>query len=375
MKLIKNQKHLITTLSFLILIVFSIFGKSISAKAEENGQALSISPPVLELNADPGQTVVASIKLTNISSGELLIKNQVNDFGAKNETGEPNIIFEETEGTSYSLKNWITAPPPFKIASKETKVVDFPIKVPANAEPGGHYAVVRFTGQAPELEDTGVALSASLGSLVLLKVSGETKEQASITEFFSAGSDYSKTSFFEYPPINFVERIHNDGNVHINPYGTVEIFDIFNRKVGSAQVNGDPAELKNKPRAILPNSTRRFEQTFNSSWMIGPYTAKLKLNYGKDNQSVLAATTSFWVIPYKQILLAILLLILLILLIRFINRRYKQRIIKKYASQSQAHPAKPQSVEPPTHHQNVNTKPNHIDLRSTNKPKKSDTNK
>lgn len=375
MKLIKNQKHLITTLSFLILIVFSIFGKSISAKAEENGQALSISPPVLELNADPGQTVVASIKLTNISSGELLIKNQVNDFGAKNETGEPNIIFEETEGTSYSLKNWITAPPPFKIASKETKVVDFPIKVPANAEPGGHYAVVRFTGQAPELEDTGVALSASLGSLVLLKVSGETKEQASITEFFSAGSDYSKTSFFEYPPINFVERIHNDGNVHINPYGTVEIFDIFNRKVGSAQVNGDPAELKNKPRAILPNSTRRFEQTFNSSWMIGPYTAKLKLNYGKDNQSVLAATTSFWVIPYKQILLAILLLILLILLIRFINRRYKQRIIKKYASQSQAHPAKPQSVEPPTHHHSTNTKPNHIDLRSTNKPKKPGSNK
>lgn len=334
MKLINNQRHKIVTLGFLILLISGLFGRHIPAHAE-NGQALSISPPVLELSADPGQTVVASIKLTNISNSELLIKNQVNDFGAKNETGEPNIIFEETESTSYSLKNWVTAPAPFKIASKETKVVDFTIKVPANAEPGGHYAVVRFTGQAPEIEDTGVALSASLGSLVLLKISGETKEQASIAEFFSAGSDYSKSSFFEYPPINFVERIHNDGNVHVNPYGTVEIFDMFNRKIGSAQVNGDPADTKNKPRAILPSSTRRFEQTFNKNWMIGPYTAKLKLNYGKDSQSVMTASTTFWVVPYKQILLAIMLIILLILLVRFANKRYKQRIIKKYASHQQ----------------------------------------
>lgn len=373
MNIIKNQKHSLTSLAFLILMLFGLFGSTTGVKAE-NGQALSISPPVLELSADPGQTVVASIKLTNISSEELLIKNQVNDFGAKNETGEPNIIFEDTESTSYSLKNWITAPPPFKIASRETKTVDFPIKVPANAEPGGHYAVVRFTGQAPELEDTGVALSASLGSLVLLKVSGETKEQASITEFFSAGSDYSKTSFFEYPPINFVERIHNDGNVHVNPSGTIEIFDIFGRKVGSAQVNGDPTDPKNKPRAILPNSTRRFEQTYNSNWMIGPYTAKLKLNYGKDNQNVLASSTMFWVIPYKQILLAILILILLILLIRFINKRYKQRIIKKYTGgQAQPHSSADKNTDSEQHTPHSDNKsmpPQKLDLRSTNKPKK-----
>ncbi len=59
----------------------------------ENGQAFSISPPLIELNADPGQTVNATIKFSNISNDELLIKNQLNDFGASNESGEPNILF------------------------------------------------------------------------------------------------------------------------------------------------------------------------------------------------------------------------------------------------------------------------------------------
>ncbi len=61
------------------------------AASAENGQALSITPPVMELQGEPGKTVTATIKVTNISAGDLLIKNQVNDFGAKNETGEPNI--------------------------------------------------------------------------------------------------------------------------------------------------------------------------------------------------------------------------------------------------------------------------------------------
>src|SRR5690606_15738381 len=115
------------------------------AKAD-NGQAFSISPPLIELEADPGQTVTADITLTNISAGALDISVQVNDFGAKNETGEPNIIFDEAEQTPYSLRNWVTIPSGFTLESQETKTITVPIQLPENAEPGGHYGVVRFTG-------------------------------------------------------------------------------------------------------------------------------------------------------------------------------------------------------------------------------------
>lgn len=355
-----HPRHLIA-LTLLIIFVASLLLRLDGAKAE-NGQALSISPPTLQLSADPGSTVTASIKLTNISSGDLLIKNQINDFGAKDETGEPNIIFDNAESTGYSLKNWVSAPAPFKIASKETKTVDFVINVPKDAEPGGHYAVFRFTGQAPELEETGVALSASIGSLVLLRISGDIKEQAYVAEYFSANSQGNKASFFEYPPVNFVERIHNDGNVHINPSGTIEILDLFNRKIDTLQVNGAVGDSKNPPRAVLPQSTRRFEQQLNKKWLFGPYKAKLNLKYGEKNQTLTSQLT-FWVIPYKAILIILLLIILLILLIRFINRRYKQRIISKYA-QSNHHQLQQHT---PQHTTNQHPNIGHSDI--TRKPK------
>ncbi len=159
------------------------------------GQAFSISPPLIELKADPGQTSKATIKFTNISAGELLIKTQFNDFGAKNETGEPNIIFDDVDNETHSLRTWIESPAPFRIASKETKTVELPIKVPTNAEPGGHYVVTRFTGTTPGLEENGVALTASIGSLVLMQVSGDIKEKASTASFYTATPQFAQTSF------------------------------------------------------------------------------------------------------------------------------------------------------------------------------------
>lgn len=293
----------------------------------ENGQALSITPPVVELSADPGQSLTATIKLTNVSSGDLLIKNQINDFGAKDETGEPNIIFDYTQETPYSLRNWVTAPDPFVLGSKQAKQVQFQINVPKDAEPGGHYAVFRFTGQAPELQETGVAISASLGALVLLKVSGNVTDKSSVSDFYSADQNFAKQSFFENGPISFVERIRNEGNIHDKPTGTIDIKDSFGNTVDSLRVNGDPANSQDPPRSVLPQSIRRFEQTLNRKWMFGRYTANLNLSYGPSH-TPLTSTIVFWVIPYKLILLVLVLIVLLFLLFRWLMKRYKQHIIQ-----------------------------------------------
>lgn len=294
----------------------------------ESGQALSISPPLVDVKSDPGKPVTVTIKVTNISSGDLLIKNQINDFGAKNESGEPNIIFDDNQTTSYSLRNWVSAPDPFILGANQSKNVVFEINVPNDAEPGGHYAVFRFTGKAPELEDSGVALSASIGSLVLLKVSGTVAEQANILDFYSATPTFEKSGFFESGPIGFVERIENKGNIHIQPTGTVEIFDMFGKKVQTLRVNGDPGDPKNPPRSVLPNSIRKFEQVSDKKWMLGPYSAKLKLTYGQEKTTI-ESSTSFWVIPYKLIILILLLILVVFFGGRWLIRRYNAHVVKK----------------------------------------------
>jgi hypothetical protein len=297
--------------------------------AADSGQAFSISPPLIQLKADPGQTVNAIIKFTNISAGDLLIKTQFNDFGAKGEDGEPNIIFDDNENTPYSLRQWISGPQPFVLKSKQTQTVNFPITVPKNAEPGGHYAVIRFTGNAPEAENSSVSLSASIGSLVFLQVNGAVQQQAKLDDFYAAGSNLIKSGFFETGPITFVERIQNQGNIHLEPTGTLVLTNMFGKTVATMRVNGDPKDAANQPRNILPASIRRFTQSFGQTWLLGRYEAKLNLTYGSGE--VIAASIVFWVIPYKLIALILIGGVALFFGLRWAIRRYNAYIIKQAA--------------------------------------------
>ena len=149
-----------------------------AATTPGSGQALEIAPPELNISADPGQTVTSQISLRDISSGKLVVKGQVNDFMAAGEDGTPKILLEENDQNPYSLKSWVSPLQQLTLEPRQIKNLPIVIKVPANAAPGSYYGVVRFTATAPELQDTGVSLSASLGALVFLRVHGAARSSA-----------------------------------------------------------------------------------------------------------------------------------------------------------------------------------------------------
>lgn len=312
------------------LIAAGVLMGGASAHAE-SGQAFTISPPLLEMDATPGSVTRAKISLTNVSSGTLSMSVQTNDFGSKNETGEPNIIFDEGHETPYSMKNWITKPGDFTLKSKETRDLTVPIKVPSNAEPGGHYAVIRFTGTTPAGESQQVALSASIGSLVLLKVAGDIQQSAAVEDFYAATQKFEKRSFFESPPVSLVTRIRNTGNLHVKPSGTVVVKDMFGKEISTLRMNGDPSNPKDSPGSVLPQSVRRFDVT-QPDGAFGRYTATMTLNYG--DGKVLEKTTGYWVVPYRAILGVLLVTGLVVFgLIKGI-KRYNAYIIEKAKKQS-----------------------------------------
>ena len=311
---------------FLIAGISSVVFLGSVAHAE-SGQAFTISPPLVELEADPGQTVQATIKLTNVSAGDLSITVQANDFGSKNETGEPNIIFDDKEPTPYTLKGWVDIPDNFMLASKETKTLTVPIAVPSTAEPGGHYGVIRFTGASAAGGENDVALSASIGSLVLLRVSGDVKQNANVEEFYSAAPDFSKQSFFEYGPVTLVSRIRNDGNIHVKPTGTVTVKDMYGKVVQTQRMNGDPENNADAPRSILPQSVRRFDTELKDTQLFGKYTATMELTYG--DGKTLSSETTFWVVPVKMIALITAGIVVLAIAVTVGIKKYNAHIIKK----------------------------------------------
>jgi hypothetical protein len=301
-----------------------------TANPAQSGQALEIAPPVITMTVNPGQVVNTQLSLRDIASGQLIVTGQANDFVAAGEDGTPKILLKGDGNDPYSLKKWVQPLPTLLLNPKQIKNLPITIKVPNNASPGGHYGVIRFTATPPELKGTGVSLSASLGALVLLTVRGDIKDSLSVAEF-SVNKNGKTGHLFESTPINFVERIKNNGNVHETPRGQVVVKNMFGKTIGAVNINMSQ-------RNILPDSIRKFSEPLDkgvlgTKRLFGRYTATMTLTYGSKKQT-LTAKTSFWIIPYKLIAGIIIFLIGVFFGLRHVIRRHDEKVMRRLKSTS-----------------------------------------
>ena len=289
-------KKFVPAFMALLLMFVACVPAITSAQAGTSGQGLEISPPLLDLKADPGQVIKTQIRVRNVTQDKLVITAQFEDFLAQGEEGQPRILLNVDEKSPYSLKDWLSTPPRLTLNPGQRETIELTINVPKDASPGGHYGVVRFTGTPPEVEGSGVSLSASVGTLLLINVAGDAKQSAKVAEIFTSQNGKRK-NFFEYGPVAITTRVQNDGNTHIQPKGTIQVTNMIGQDVYVGQLN-------ESSRNILPGSIRKFEQTLDKKLLFGRYTIKADVIYGTDNQ-ITSSTKTFWVIPYKLIAIII----------------------------------------------------------------------
>lgn len=288
--------------SFLALIFTVGIGGIAHAVDTGSGQALEIAPPLVNLKADPGETVKTEIKIRDIAKTQLLVTGEVNDFTSQGEEGIPKVDVDAEERSPYSIIDWVEPLDQLVLKPQEIKSLPITINVPANASPGGYYGVIRFTATPGELEQSGVALSASLGALIFIRVNGDANESMEIEELF-AEKNGRRGIFFDSQPITFVQRIKNTGNVQEQPVSIIKVSDMFGNTIANLTLN---AERRN----VLPDSIRRFEMSLDktnigSRILFGLYTAELTASYGPDNSLTTTETIRIFVFPW-QIVLGIL---------------------------------------------------------------------
>ena len=166
----------------------------------------------------------------------------------------------------HTIKDWINTIPEVTLKPGEQKTIDVTLSVPKDAGPGGHYGVIRFTGTPPEVDSSAVSLSASIGTLVLVTVSGDVHEEASVAELYTSQNG-KKRSLFEYGPVTINTRFKNTGNVHARPSGTVVVTNMFGKTVDTFKFN----EIKGN---VLPQSIRRYENSLNKRLLFGRYKVR-----------------------------------------------------------------------------------------------------
>ena len=312
--------------SFALVIVTATLSLAGMAQAAtvaapaQSGEGLSVSPPLITTSANPGQSVVEQISIRNITGLPLILSSSTVDFGAKGEDGTPQLLFNETTSTRYSLKYWIAPVESPTIQPGATITVPVTINIPANAEPGGHYGVVQFSGKPANLNGNGVSISASIGVLVLLTVNGNITQHLSPVDTLITQNGRLGT-FFQYGPLLVSQRIRNDGDVHEAPYGKLTVSNLF---------GGKPIVLNVNPTKgnILPGSIRKFSEAIPTKNMFGYYTIKGSLAYGT-NKTLVMPEAHFWVIPYTLLIIVVIVLVILFFVLRFALRRYNRHVINQ----------------------------------------------
>jgi hypothetical protein len=313
----------------LATIALIIAPQASAQQAGGSGSGLRISPVRTELTIKPGEAKSITITVQNVTSETKEFQAIINDFVAgDNEYGQPALILDADKyAPSHSLKRYIQEVPDVTIPAGQSKEVKVTVNIPRDASGGGYYGAVRFA-PAGQGGANNITLSASVGSLILVKVPGTVEENLTITSFDVrkgekgvSGSAFFTTNKDLYATVRFT----NQGNVHEQPFGKVTV-----KKGGKTLQTIEINNLDPKSN-VLPDSTRRFAVKLDKVGSWGKYTVEGNFGYGTGGK-LLSASSSFYVVPMALIVLGLVLLALLLLAIFWLPRaikRYNANVVRK----------------------------------------------
>lgn len=323
------SKNWRATLASLVVLGFFVVnvGQSLAATAPTgDANGLKVSPVRTDLSLDPGKSGTVTVYVENVTKQPATVRAIVNDFVANaNETGQPDLILDENQyATSHSLKRFVGPIADITLQPGVQQAVTVHINVPAGTAGGGYYGAIRF---APAAANTNsiVNLSASVGSLVLLRVSGKIDEQLSIASF-DVRKDNVAHRLFTSGPVSAVVRFQNGGNIQTAPFGKIILRGSSGNILSTTEINNtQPAGN------VLPDSIRRFDVPLTKVGTFGKYKLEGNFGYGSNGQ-LLTATTTFYIIPVGVLIAAGIILLLIILAVIFIPKAikaYNRRILRK----------------------------------------------
>jgi hypothetical protein len=336
-----------------MLLACCLSAGSVWAQSEgDSGFNITTSPLPIRLTVEPGKTVTTDLRVKNSGRQPERIKVGLMKFGASGDLGRPDIKDREA-GDDYF--DWVKfGPQVFDAPPDQWMNVKMTIAVPKTAGLGYYYAVT-FTRATNPTSKNKTAVIGSTATLVLLDVgSGNAKRALELT---SLSVD---RKMYEFLPARFELKVHNSGNVHVVPSGSIFI-SRGGKKVATLDVNAAQGN-------ILPNSNRVFSLEWNDGFPLyretlvdekpafdkqgkplrtlqwdfskaaklrfGHYAAKLVLTYNDGTRDVpLEGTLSFWVIPWRLLglFVGVPLLLVAIIMYLIVSRRRVKRQLKQLA--------------------------------------------
>jgi hypothetical protein len=267
---------------------------------EPSRAGLSVADPRVEVSLRPGAAVDGGLRFTY--DGPAPATGQVSVVSYRIGPDGPSVL-PSGAGEAYGAAGWTSVDPTILVLRPATaETVRYRVQVPPGATPGDYSALVLLAADPP---------GARVGVRLVVSVPGEARREADLLTFEAQRQPLRLLSYqipnrlplFESGPIQFRAQVQNRGNVQATPTGKVELFDALGNPFASLDLPSD---------RILPGDTGTFTAPWASPPVVGFFTARLRLETGG---SPSVAEERLLVLPWQQVLAAVLFVVLLSLLL------------------------------------------------------------
>lgn len=291
-----------------LLLAMGVASLLLIPKTTHAAQAITITPTSIDKTINPGQTITGQTQVLNQADSPFDFKVYAAPYSVTGEEYDPSFtpIPGATDVTSWiKLKAAKTRLEPFSVST-----LDYSIAVPADAKPGGYYAVI-FAETESKVEGTGVTTQKRVGTVVYIKVAGDTIERGKVITW--------AVPWLQVPNLTQILRIENTGSAHFGATIKTSVKDLFgSTKLSYAQ-----------KRNVLPEKVRKVEIV----WEKTPAFGVFKVD---GSVEILGNTTqldSKYVLVISQPIRRGILVVLGIMIVATLGRQlYKRRKAKRAKS-------------------------------------------
>ncbi len=302
-------------LAFLgLFFMGQVLAFNITSTTVEDRNDFIVEPTKQEIILNPGEVDTRSVYITSRIKTPTAFRVEIEDIVGSEDPNTP-VILLGGDRSPYSLKDYLH-PDIQEFTLKFGDKIQIPINVnlPSTAAPGGFYAAV-IISNAPSKEGTSTAGISStkvisrIASLFLVRITGPVNQNGHLDDF----KIKDPKPIYQKADLTFQIYFKNEGTIHLVPYGTIDIKNMWGQVVSTVPVDA---------YFSLPQSLRYREVQWNSPLAIGRYTATLNLHRGYGD-TVDQKIIAFWIIPWKIIIITLLIIIVLVGLVYFFVKNFE----------------------------------------------------
>ncbi|MEJ0073275.1 MAG: hypothetical protein WDN27_04325 [Candidatus Saccharibacteria bacterium] len=305
---------------------------------------LQVSPSPLVTTIKPGQKSVSQLKIHNAGTGTEELQIAARSFTFNSDTGKVSL----SDNTPPPIASWITfSATKFTVPSDQTYTEDITLNVPADAGFSYSFALVINRQNNPKPAGGTREINGSIAVFSLINV-----DRPGATSDLKVVSFTSDKRLYEYLPATLSVRFSNVGNTIVQPSGNIFIQRSASSKTPLATLTVNKTQgyiLPGTQRTVTagwndgfatyqavaqPDGTTKNHLAINwsdlSHFRFGRYTAKLVAVYSDGQHDVpIEGTVTFWVIPWRAILVLIAVIAALWLLARWRGKRRTEKAVKR----------------------------------------------